>query len=77
MNDYKLFEAIADIAYQAGQMGFYSGDSRADMSDIIVWAREFEQFHRHTDWDQTDYMLAIETFARDRFASTGVGNVLK
>ena len=27
----KLFEAIADIAFLAGQKGFFSGDSREDI----------------------------------------------
>jgi hypothetical protein len=60
MKTQKLLEAIADIAYNAGQKGFYSGDSRADISEFIRWANDFEQLHKNTDWGQLDYILEIE-----------------
>lgn len=63
LRDNKLFEAIADIAYIAGQEKYYSGDSRADMSSFIYWAKEFERLNENTDWDKQDYILAIEEFA--------------
>ena len=59
----KLLETLADIAYMAGCHHYYSGDSRADIADFIQWANEFERLHRHTDWADEDYMLAVEKFA--------------
>lgn len=58
----KLLETLADIAYQAGQQGYYTGDSRADVNSFIHWAREFEERHVTTDWDITNYMLEIEQY---------------
>lgn len=63
VEDVKLFEAIADIAFMGGQKGFCSGDSRADIAEIISWAKEFEAMHEETDWDEVDYVTAIEAFA--------------
>lgn len=59
----KLFESIADIAFIAGQKGFFSGDSRADISEFINWAKEFEAIHEDTNWDETDYKDTVEAFA--------------
>lgn len=58
----KLLEALADIAYIAGQRGFFSGDSREDIAEFISWAKEFEALNEDTDWDETDYQQAIEAF---------------
>lgn len=58
----KLLETIADIAYHFGQKGYYSGDSRADNANFIWWAKEFENSHKDTDWDNVDYMLTIEAY---------------
>lgn len=69
MDDNKLnllLEAVADIAYIAGHKKYYSGDSRQDMAAFISWAKEFEKIHHSTDWDQEDYMLAIEAFAESK-----------
>jgi hypothetical protein len=59
----KLHEAIADIAYMAGQMGYYTGDSREDISHFIYLAEKFEREHDF-DWDESErvYMLEIEDF---------------
>lgn len=59
----KLLEAVADIAYIAGQRGFFSGDSRQDIAEFIRWANEFETLNEETDWDENDYQEAIEAFA--------------
>lgn len=59
----KLLKAVADIAYLAGQQQYYSGDSRADMTDFLWWAQEFEDLNENTDWGQKDYILAVEHFA--------------
>lgn len=64
----KLLETLADIAYIAGSQHYYSGDSRSDMADFIHWANEFERLHRHTDWADEDYMLAVEAFAMGKLA---------
>lgn len=62
IEDNKLFEAIADIAFLAGQKGFFSGDSRCDVGEFIKWAHEFEATHEDTNWDEIDYCDAIEAF---------------
>jgi hypothetical protein len=66
VEDVKLFEAIADIAFIAGQKGFCSGDSREDIAEIIRWGKEFEAIHEDTDWDEVDYSTAIEAFAANK-----------
>ena len=58
----KLLETLADIAYHAGQQGYYTGDSRADVTTFIYWAHEFEQQYAETDWGVTNYMLEIERY---------------
>jgi len=62
VEDNKLFEAIADIAYLAGQRGFSSGDSRCDVAEFIEWGHEFEAVHEDTNWDELDYCDTIEAF---------------
>lgn len=70
MQNRKLLETVADIAFIAGSCNYYSGDSRADISTFIWWAEEFEQSHVNTDWDEEDYMLAIEEFAFGKIDKT-------
>lgn len=67
--DFKLLETVADIAYLAGQKGYYSGNSREDIGTFIWWAKEFQTFHRDTYWDKTDYMLSIEAYTEDRISA--------
>lgn len=62
IEDNKLFESIADIAFMAGQRGFCSGDSRSDVAEFIKWGKEFEDIHEDTDWDEVDYLETIEAF---------------
>lgn len=62
---YKLCEALADIAYMAGQKKYYSGNSRADIADFISWAEQFEKINKNVIWGEDgnpDYMEAIEEF---------------
>ena len=59
--DEKLLEAIADIAYIFGELGYFSGDSRADIQEIIFLAKEFE--NSHSDWYKNDYILEVSEFA--------------
>ncbi len=66
VEDVKLFEAIADIAFIAGQKGFFSGDSREDIAEFIRWGKEFEAIHEDTDWDEVDYTTSIEAFAANK-----------
>ena len=62
----KLFEAIADIAFLAGQKGFFSGDSREDIAEFIKWANEFETIHEDTNWDEVDYITTMEAFTLNK-----------
>ncbi|MDD4972202.1 MAG: hypothetical protein PHT07_22470 [Paludibacter sp.] len=66
MNNIKLIETVADISYIAGFKKHYSGNSRLDISEYILWAKEFEQLNKDTDWDCDDYMLAIEKYANEK-----------
>lgn len=66
MQNQKLFDAIADIAYAAGYNNHYSGNSRLDIAEYILWAKEFEKIHKRTNWDELDYMLEIEKFAENK-----------
>lgn len=66
---YSLCEAVADIALLAGQREFYSGDSRADISEFIRWAQEFEEINKGVEWGVTDgreYIDEIEKFAEEK-----------
>lgn len=66
IEDNKLFESIADIAFIAGQKGFFSGDSRADIDQFICWAKEFEDIHEDTNWDDIDYKDTVEAFTNTK-----------
>lgn len=74
MKNEKLLETVADIAYQAGQLKYFSGDSRADVSEFIQWASQFEKENQKTDWGKNDYLLAIENFTSKKIANV-VGNL--
>ena len=67
--DNKLLETVADISYLAGQKRYYSGNSREDIATFIWWAKEFETFHRDTNWDKTDYMLTIQAYTDDKISA--------
>ena len=75
MDQQKLLETAADIAYYAGYNKFYSGNSRSDIKDFICWAKEFEQFHRDTDWDKLDYMLTIDAYTEDKLFFYSTTNI--
>lgn len=68
MKNHKLLETVADIAYQSAQLKFYSGDSRADVSEFIRWAIQFEKLNLNTDWNENDYILSIEKFTMEKVA---------
>jgi hypothetical protein len=63
VDERNLLEALADIAYIAGAEKFYGGDSRADISNFITWAKEFHKLHQNTNWDEIDYIETITEFA--------------
>lgn len=65
----KLLEAVVDIAYNAGADKLWEErDSRAVVSDIIRWAEEFETTHAGTDWDEEDYLRAIDKFYKEKIS---------
>ncbi len=59
-------ETIADIAYYAGYNKYTTGDSRCDVNLFISWAKQFEQLHRPTNWDEEDYILEVEKWAEQK-----------
>lgn len=60
MNE-KLLETVADIAYIFGEKGYFSGDSRADIQEIIFLAKNFESLNH--DWYTDDYLTQINKFS--------------
>lgn len=63
----QILETVADIAYLAGQYGYYSGNSRDDMQTFISLAEKFEEKYKNVDWEDLpkehpDYMEAVEYF---------------
>lgn len=65
----KLLEAVVDLAYNAGADKLWDErDSRAVVSEIIRWAGEFEATHAGTDWDEVDYLLAIDIFYKEKIS---------
>lgn len=60
-----LMETVADIAYYAGEIGFYGGNSRKDMQDFIQWTKDFQDQYKDVDWNTTDlsYMLEVDKFS--------------
>lgn len=65
----KLLEAVVDLAYNAGADKLWDErDSRAVVSDIIRWAGEFETAHAGTDWNEEDYLLAIDRFYKEKIS---------
>lgn len=60
---YSFAEALADIAYNAGEQKFYSGNSRADIQLFIYWAEEFQSLYPDPDyWNDNDYIDTILEF---------------
>jgi len=66
MKNHRIFEIIADISYMAGYNNHYSGDSRFDVRMYISWAKEFEKIQANTNWDQNDYLIAVEKFTNEK-----------
>ncbi len=72
----KLLEAVADLAYNAGAAGLCNDkDSRTVIADLIHAAGEFEARHRDTDWDNTDYLQAIDRHYRELFGQEPSGTL--
>ena len=72
MNNFKLLETIADISYIAGYHQHYSRNSRFDITEYISWATEFEKINKNTDWDNDNYILAIEQFTDKKIRQSTV-----
>jgi hypothetical protein len=72
MENYKLLETVSDIAYQAGETNYFSGNSRTDVADFILWAKEFEAIHAQTNWLEQDYLLAVREFTQLKMAEASV-----
>ena len=63
----KLLETVVDLAYNAGADNLWENrDSRAVNAGIIRWAEVFEAAHAGTDWDEKDYLLAIDAFYKEK-----------
>lgn len=64
MKNKDLLETIADIAYIFGKNGYFSGDSRADIQEVIYLAKEFEN-QKH-DWYKEDYISLITEYSLEK-----------
>lgn len=76
---YALCEAVADIAFIAGQKGYYSGNSRADISQFIHWAEEFEMKYIAARWGEDgdpDYIDAVTAFVEEKLAIEAVEKII-
>jgi hypothetical protein len=63
----KMYETVADIAFEAGRHYYYSGNSREDMQHFIFLAEKFHKEYDkeiNADWEEVgkDYMDEIEKF---------------
>lgn len=72
MENQKILESVADISYLAGEQKFFSGNSRSDVSEFILWARIFHEIHKETDWNQIDYIETIQDFANVNLSRSAV-----
>jgi hypothetical protein len=72
MVNYNLLEIVSDISYMAGEQNYFSGDSRSDISEFILWAKIFHEMHEETDWTQIDYIETIQKFSIIMFNSSAV-----
>jgi len=68
MQNLKLLETLANIAYIAGYKRYYSGTYQDDINEFISWATEFELMHKNTNWKKLNYRYAIEQFAKDKLS---------
>lgn len=62
---YSLCEAVADIAYIAGEKQYHTGNSREDIANFIQWAKEFEKINEGVEWgidEGKEYIDAIHEF---------------
>jgi len=66
MKNQKLLETIADFAYISGRNDYFSGDSRADIQEIICWAKDFEKKNEKTNWNIADYISEIEQYTHNK-----------
>jgi len=66
MSKRKLMETVADISYIAGTKNYFTGDSRANISEFIFLAQQFEKAHKGTNWNEVDYISAVENFTREQ-----------
>lgn len=66
MEHENLIETVADFSYILGRSGYFSGDSRADIQEVIYWAKDFEIRNINTDWDKEDYISKIEKYTSDK-----------
>jgi hypothetical protein len=67
MQNLKLLETLANIAYIAGYKRYYSGTYQDDINEYISWAEEFEFIHKNTNWKKQNYRLEIEQFTKEKF----------
>jgi hypothetical protein len=74
---YSLCEAVADIAFIAGEKKYYNGNSRQDIEDIIHWAIEFEEMYKNIEWgveSSPDYIETITSFAETKIVDNDKSN---
>lgn len=64
MTELSLCEAVSDIAHFAGLKKYYGGDSRNDIADFIIWAKEFEHINRGVEWGVSDEREYIDEIAK-------------
>ena len=63
--DRDVQEAIADISYEAGRAGYYSGNTRQNVDNFIDWAEEFVTLNSDRQWDG-EYVDEIHKFTSEK-----------
>ncbi len=66
VSSYDRDEVLLDMAFNTDFVNLkikFDFDSRVLVQAMISWADEFMRIHQHTDWEETDYFLTLDSFA--------------
>lgn len=67
--NYARDEVLLDMAFNIDFVNLkikYDFDSRYLVQEMVSWADEFMNIHRHTDWENTDYFLMLDDFSMQK-----------
>ena len=61
-----LLKIIANIAYIAGSEGYNTENFNTDAENFIRWAKEFNELHENTDWNQINFFSTIFEYMKQK-----------